>query len=460
MLKNEITLTQCSELIKERFEGTFSESDPDITIEDSPDKRTLFISGKKEAITHVLNLLREEFPSLVVRKSKIGKDAILKGKVIKSIVNKDISIFDLGQTQGILERYTLRPNTNFLVKVETPDMGRRKAIVTSNITITGFHSVLIFNNPNKISQRIKNDQMRKKLYGLARQIKPKNWGILWRTSAKDAIEEDQDILIEEIDRLQVKAEEIMRKYNNNIAPSILSEGTPIVNIEFPANDRLEFDKMRREIEQLYTIKNHHYYKICGYEFGEVVRFAENVVLKEKTLNNMIEKELKDYFTKYYPKINGYVRINHAKVDGRVFHLTPGTLTEYKPEENYMKIHRKIIGSKKRYYDGLNLMKEEGDYAENSFRFGEWYMLTEYFSAKGEKKGDYWNVSTPIEYFPHPAQIYYLDLEIDLVNLPNGEIVVLDEDKLEKAYSEDYISLPLKKKSYAIIEEIKQKVKDQ
>ena len=387
LLKNEITLTQCSELIKERFEEPFSESDPDITIEDSPDKRTLFISGKKEAILHVLSLLREEFPSLVVRKSKIGKDAILKGKVIKSIVNKDISIFDLGQTQGILERFTLRPNTKFLVKVETPDMGRRKAIVTSNITLTGFHSVLIFNNPNKISQRIRNEQMRKKLYGLAKQIKPKNWGILWRTSARDAIEEDQDILIEEIDRLQEKAEDIMRKYNNNQAPCILSEGTPIVNIEFPAHDRLEFDNMRREIDKIYTIKNHHYYKICGYEFGEVVRFAENVVLKEKTLNGIIEKELENYFAKNYPRLNSQVRINHAKVDGRIFHLTPGLLTEFKPEEKYMKIHRKILGSKKRYYDGLNLMKEEGDYAVNSFKFGDWFMLTEYFSLKGEKKGE-------------------------------------------------------------------------
>ena len=84
LLKNEIALTQCSELIKERFEEPFSESDPDIIIEDSPDKRTLFISGRNDAILHILSLLREEFSSLIVRKSKIGKDAILKGSPRKT----------------------------------------------------------------------------------------------------------------------------------------------------------------------------------------------------------------------------------------------------------------------------------------------------------------------------------------------------------------------------------------
>ena len=457
LLNSDFIPTQCSEIIKERFEKHFSESEPDIIIEDGNDKKNLFISGHKEGISNLLDLLREKYPNIIIRKSQIGKDTIIKGRVIKSLENKNITIFDLGDAQGILEGQTLRNNSNYLVKVDYPDIGRRKATLNSNITLTGLHAVLIYGNPNKISQRIKNITARKNLYYLAKKIKPKNWGILWRTSAEEAYEENPEILIEEIDRLQEKSDDIIKNYNNLQAPNILLEGIHIVNIEFPADTRLKMDQLRREIDNIYTMKNHHYYKICGYEFGEVIKFAEDVILKNNSLKETIEREMEQYFKKYYPKINSMVRITHAKVDGRVFHLTPGNLVEQDMEKGYMKIHRRILGSKKRYYDGLNLAKEEGDYAMNSLRLGDWYMKTEYFNIKGDLKGEYWNVSTPIEYYPHPSKIFYLDLEIDLVYLPNGEIVVLDEDKLEKAYDEGYISLALKKKSYSIIQEIKTKI---
>lgn len=453
-LENGFTLTQCSEVIKERFNIQFSDGEQDVFIEDGSDKKNIFLYGNKNAILRIIEVIREKFSNSIIRKSKIGKDAIIKAKVIKSIENKNISILDLGDAQGILEGYSLRPNTNFLVKVERPDIGRRKASVISNITLTGLHAVLIFNNPNKISQRIRDENLRKNLYNLARRIKPKNWGILWRTSAKEAYEENPDILIEEIDRLQEVSNEISKSYSESPAPSVLLEGTPVANIEFPADTRKKIDEIRKSIESIYTVNNHHYYKICGYEFAEVIKFAENVVLKNKSLNNLIETEINDYFVKYYPRLNSLIRIMHSKVDGRIFHLTPGNLIEFDKEKKFMKIHRKILGAKKRYYDGLKIMKEEGDYAMNSFRLGDWYMKTEYFNKKGDLKGEYWNVSTPIEYFPYPHQIYYLDLEIDLVNLPNGEIVVLDEDKLEKAYNEGFISLQLKNKSYQIISDIK------
>ena len=459
LLNNDFLPTQCSDIIKERFETQFSESEPDLIIEDGNDKKNLFIYGKKEGISKLIEIIRENYPNAIIRKSQMGKETIVKGKVIKSIDNKNITIFDLGAAQGILEGHTLRHNSNFLVKVDYPDIGRRKATLNSNITLTGLHAVLIYNNQNKISQRIRNEMIRRDLYNLAKQIKPKSWGILWRTSAQDAIEENPEILIEEIDRLQEKADEILKNYNNLPAPNILMEGTPIINIEFPADTRLKFDEIRREIENINTLNNHHYYKICGYEFGEVVKFAENVVSKDNSLKETMEREMEHYFTRYFPKLNSLVRITHAKVDGRVFHLTPGNLVEHDMETKYMKIHRKILGSKKKYYDGLNLTKEEGDYAMNSFNLGNWYMKTEYFDRKGGVKGEYWNVSTPIEFYPHPSNIYYLDLEIDLVKLPDGEIVVLDEDKLEKVYDEGFISLALKNKSYQLIQEIKAKVSD-
>ncbi|NHI92756.1 MAG: DUF402 domain-containing protein [Candidatus Lokiarchaeota archaeon] len=457
LLKNDFIITQSSEIIKERFDTQFSESEPDVIIEDGNDKKNLFVFGKKEGISKLLEIIRENFPNSIIRKSQMGKDTIIKGRVLKSIENKNITIFDLGNSQGILEGQTLRNNSNYLVKIDFPDIGRRKAILNSNITLTGLHAVLIYNNPNKISQRITNDNSRKNLYNLARKIKPKNWGILWRTSASEAFEENPDILIEEIDRLQEKSDEIIKNYNNYPAPKILLEGTPIVNIEFPADTRERIDNIRKEIKTTQTLKNHHYYKICSFELGEVIKFSEHVTFNNNSLIEILEQEMERYFGNLYPKLNTMVRITHAKVDGRVFQLTPGNLIEFDLDKKYMKIHRKILGSKKRYYDGLNLTKEEGDYAINSFQLGSWYMKTEYFNRKGDIKGEYWNVSSPIEFFPHPYQIYYLDLEIDLVKLPDGEIVILDEDKLEKAYEEGYISLALKNKSYQLIQEIKTKL---
>ena len=68
---------------------------------------------------------------------------------------------------------------------------------------------------------------------------------------------------------------------------------------------------------------------------------------------------------------------------------------------------------------------------------------EYFSKDNQSKGIYWNINTPIELYIDPFRLQYVDLEIDLVKRKNGEIQILDEEKLERVFAEEYLSQKLK-----------------
>ncbi|MEM2936601.1 MAG: DUF402 domain-containing protein, partial [Candidatus Bathyarchaeia archaeon] len=94
------------------------------------------------------------------------------------------------------------------------------------------------------------------------------------------------------------------------------------------------------------------------------------------------------------------------------------------------------------YDGLGTRKEPGDYAVTEARVGDWSFKTSYFSKNGRYKGTYVNLNTPIEFYPRG--IRYVDLEVDICLWPNGEVRILDEEKLEAAAAEGLVTEKLAK----------------
>jgi Ribonuclease G/E len=87
------------------------------------------------------------------------------------------------------------------------------------------------------------------------------------------------------------------------------------------------------------------------------------------------------------------------------------------------------------YDGLGVAKEPGDRAVTEFVPGRWWYKTRYLSPSGELKGEYYNINTPIEIYPD--RIRYVDLELDLVRLPGGEMRLIDEAELDRALAKGW-----------------------
>ncbi len=461
LLDNNFKITQSSDIIRERLSLNVYFDEPDLSIQDIWNKQGILCWGKEDVIESFVKLLQENLLDVIIRRSFSGKDAILKGKVVSINKYNQSSILDFGDFKGVIENKIYPPGTYLLTKVLYPDLGRRKAILTTNVTIPGINSVLIHNSQNKLSKKISDYEIRKKLASLAISIKPRNWGILWRTSAADAIQEDENILIEEIDRMTELSNQILKNYKQLREVGIVYEGMPTINAEFPSISKNKLDSIRSEIEDVFTIPNHHFYKILGENFSFLVNFVENLIHKIPQNKNQIVHEFQNYNKNFYPNEDDLIRIYHVKIDGRIFFLSPGKILSFDKETNKLRLKRELGGKTRTYYNGIGSLKEEGDYAILDCHLGEWYIKTEYFSKDGESKGIYWNINTPIEFYINPFRIHYVDLEIDLVKRTDGTIKILDEDKLEIIFNEKYISEKLKQCAYDKLYELKNVIeKDQ
>ncbi|MFX1326089.1 MAG: DUF402 domain-containing protein, partial [Promethearchaeota archaeon] len=397
------------------------------------------------------------FLDVIIRKSHSGKDAILKGKVIGINKFNRSSIIDLGTFKGIIENKIITPGKFLLVKVEFPNIGRRKAILSTNITIPGINAILIKNSPNKISRKIEDQKIRHDLIKLSNSLKPRFWGILWRTNAAETIQEDENILIEEIDRLTEISNNIVKKFEDLENSGIVYNGIPTFNAEFPSITKSQLDEIRSEIENISTFPQHHYYKIFGENFSFLINFAEELIHKIPQNKDNIIQESKNYFKQFLPNENDLVRIHHVKIDGRIFFLSPGHVISFDNQNNNIKLMRELGGKIKTYYNGIGAIKEAGDYAILECKLGNWFIKTEYFSKNHHSKGNYWNINTPIELYINPFRLQYVDLEIDLVKRIDGEIKILDEEKLEKVVEENYISEKLRAIAFEKLYDLKKNI---
>ncbi|MHA1299725.1 MAG: DUF402 domain-containing protein [Candidatus Helarchaeota archaeon] len=457
LLENNFKITQSSDILRERLDLNVYKGDPDLSIQDVWNKQGILCWGKSEVIDIFIKLLQDNFLDVIIRKSYSGKDTILKGKVISINKFNQSTILDFGNFKGVLENRIYPIGKFLLTKIQYPNIGKRKAILTTNITIPGINAVLIQNSKNKISKKIEDYEIRSKLKKLGNSIKPRNWGILWRTSAEEIIQEDENILIEEIDGLTEKTTQILRKFRELEGPGIVHEGIPTFNAEFPSITKSKLDSIRSSIQDISTIPNHHYYKIFGEEFSFLVNFVEDLIYKLPQYKNDIIKEFQNYFKQFYPALDDIVRIYHVKIDGRIFFLSPGKILLFNKNNDYLKIRRELGGRTRTYYNGIGAIKEEGDYAILECKLGDWFLKTEYFSKKNESKGIYWNINTPIELYINPFRLHYVDLEIDLVKRKDGEIQILDEEKLDKVVEENYVSEKLKKCAYDKINELRENI---
>jgi len=420
-------ITQSTQVIRNRLDIEFDVDTPDIDIRDTSDKQGLIVEAKEPVLHTFLNVITEELPNPLIYLSKVTTNAIYKGITEKQTPHG--TIINLGEYKGVLLGEKLEEGKELLVRVIDPGLGR-DITLTANITIPGRYVILIPEDSIKISKKIRNQETRQTLFILGRAIKPKNWGILWRTAA--AARETKE-LIEEVKKLEEEAKEIFRKAENEKAPVLLYEGERKAYIKIPYETKRRLDEIRSKVTP--TIPNHHFYKSLNSEFALVVDLAEKIISKNPRLKEEVAQQVKDTILQKYPKIGEIIEIEHIKLNGKRIHLAPGKIIEKTNNPLTLKLLRKFRSGG--IYDALNIPIEEGDYGITEITQGSWYMKTSYYNKEKELKGEYYNISTGIEI--HPQKITYIDLAIDVVKWSNNNVKVVDKEELEEAYKKGIIT---------------------
>ena len=304
--------------------------------------------------------------------------------------------------------------------------------------------VLTFGGHIGISNKIRNREVRDILYHLGNKMKPAGMGVIFRTAAGKA---DLSLIAKEIEELEEEMRRILDISADLDEPTLVREGDETVIAEFPASIKRQLDNIRERVAP--TINGHHYYKALGSDVAQIVDFAEELISRHPELreeaSQLLQKMVIDNAFK-----NDEVRFEHVKLNGKVI-LLHGKLLQ-KRDHQEMIIKRSFTAGG--YYDGLNIPKEAGDYGITQVKVGEWTFKTEYYSKKGELKGTFYNINTPIELYPN--RIRYIDLEIDVIQFPNGTVKIIDKNALEEAFIKGYITEKLKRKAERVAELIAEK----
>jgi Ribonuclease G/E len=214
-----------------------------------------------------------------------------------------------------------------------------------------------------------------------------------------------------------------------------NKGEGSVEVEFPFSAKAALDELRNEV--LPTVPRHHHFRIVASDY---VNLLEEKTLsghpeKRESVGRSMEKSL-IWDTFHEGK---EIKIEHVKLDGEVIFLSEGVILEKDFHRRRLVLKRSRFRGRTRY-DGLGIEKREGDYAVSEVQEGLWDYNHTYYRNDGTLIGRYFNINTPVEFYPD--RIRYVDLEIDVVQMPDGEVFVTDEEDLEEGFKSGYLSKEL------------------
>lgn len=434
LLRGEFRIVQPSGPIRERF-GLGPDREPyDLDMDDLEDRQGVFIYGTEEGLERLIEVLQQELPDVVVRRSEIGLYAVYRGIARSS--GPEGTLIDLGSAIGFLPEDRLAPGEAVTVQVcELPNR-RREPVLRRMIGLPGRFAVLISSGRIAVSRQITDHSERLHLAWLGAELAPKGWGIVWHTAAAGR---GRRALAEDIERLAERARVLGERAVSLDPPALLLPGEAAAQVEFPGSSKRRLDELRSAV--LPTVAGHHRTKACGDE--------EEIEALERLIRRLSRSQERGLVASPSPlerlQPGAELLIEHVKLDGEVIGLGRGRVIHLAPAEGIVELEREIRTAGE--YDGLGAPKEPGDRAVTEFVEGRWWYKTRYYSPAGELKGEYYNINTPIEIYPN--RIRYVDLEIDVVRLPAGDPQVIDEERLENAIKQGWITERLAETARAV-----------
>lgn len=211
--------------------------------------------------------------------------------------------------------------------------------------------------------------------------------------------------------------------------------------EFPGFSKAYLDAIRSTVVP--SLKHHHRFKIINEK--KLARF-EAELLRDPGKQERLENDLFAECILAPLRKAETVRLEQIKASGKSMRPREGLLLERGADRLVFK--RSFSGGR---YDGLNLPIEEGDYALTEVREGNGFVKHAYFSQKGSLKGEYFNINTPVEFYPFGAR--FVDLEIDVVRRAGEKPAISDREELAVLVKKGVVGAALQKKALETAEEL-------
>lgn len=211
--------------------------------------------------------------------------------------------------KGITIKDVVQPNQELLVQVVKEPTGTKGARVTRQITLPGRYLVLM---PTMdyvgVSRRIQDETERDRLKGLAARIKPAGMGVIVRTVAEGAQEED---LARDVGFLRRMWDRVMARAHGAGAPALLHRDLGLV-------DRVVRDWFDDSVTRLEIDNRTEYERVLDLLEFSAPQLKDRVRLYTRTNQSLfdaygLEQELdKALKRRVWLKSGGYIVIDHTE----------------------------------------------------------------------------------------------------------------------------------------------------
>ena len=257
------------------------------------------IGHEKDAFIHYLDL-GSQFPSLqkLVASQQPGKRGMrVEGMKLEPPVEKTGKIGDY-----------LQVGQNIMVQIAKEAISTKGPRLTSDISLAGRNVVLVpFSSKVFISQKIRSADEKKRLKRIAAAVLPKNFGVIIRTAAMEAKDEDIEHDIQsQIDRWRKTCAAIKKSTPPAQLMSEMNRANTIIRDSLNGS----FSQIAVDDEAMYNdIRN--YIRLIEPEKEKIVKlYRGNVPIFD---NFDISKQIKSLFAKYVSLRRGaYLIIEHTE----------------------------------------------------------------------------------------------------------------------------------------------------
>ncbi|WP_069806379.1 DUF402 domain-containing protein [Vulcanisaeta thermophila] len=411
------TVVQPSDVIVSRFGIPINNSAPDVTIKDSEAiPGGLVLIGKCNAVDALVNgLMRAVGPEVFTWRSKTPLHRVYLG--IISEVGEGTYKVHLGDSVGVLRHLQGGYAVGDVVPVyvaKTALFPGDEVVLAQGVRVDTDYVSIVPGDRVTISRHIRDQEARARLLSIGlKYVRFLNgFGIKWRSSAQFLSEEEAE---RELRRAVDLLGELIERSKTGTAPLVLQDGECVVELALGGSAKVALDNIRNNV--IPTLIGHHTYKALK-------RRTALLDLVESLLSHCSDRKgFSEEFMRQLMSRRSRVGIIHVKLSGKVIKL--GTADVIKLDPNEIVLQRRLRGGG--YYDGLGIPKEEGDMALTCTSLGSNHLIHVYLNSRGEPKGLYININTPVEFTGN--NIMYIDLSVDLASTwGSNDVRVLDYEE--------------------------------
>jgi hypothetical protein len=421
-------VVQPSAAIRDRVERNFACTPADARVGTTPERQGVGVHGDPDRVADVATTLEAVGRDAFRWPADLPVDGVYAGEVTETLGRG--ALVDLGTGTGFLpygetsRRIESGDRLRVQVAEPRPPWVDERPVLGTDIRIRGGLVDLVRGR--------RTDAAGPALVDVLPTSPPDGWGPDWANGAREVAHDALAAALDEASGHATALDEALSTAQppTDRDPGAYWTGPASTWVWFGRESRFALDEVRRDVVP--TMSGHHRLKAATDAAGAAVDFVEAVCSNEDAGFPF------DAATRQFGPVEGdRVAISHGKPEGDRYDLGTGEVLDRDPDGS-LTIRREMTAGGT--YDALGVDRAAGDVAVTTLTEGRWWYPTVYRAEDGTTRGTYVNVCTPVEIFP--TAVRYVDLHVDVVKHADGRVERVDDDELDEAVAQGYVSAGL------------------